>query len=134
MDQYLKAYTNVKRVTASPREVEADALTRGAEMLNRCCDAWESDERKLLLKDALKYNQKLWTIFQASVADKANPLPRELKMNIMNLCIFIDNQIFSIIAQPTQEKVRSIINVNLNLAKGLSVKIPYKSEAPDTIA
>ena len=134
MDQYLKAYANVKRVTASPREVEADALTRGAEMLNRCCDAWESEERKLLLKDALKFNQKLWTIFQTSVTDKANPLPSDLKVNIMNLCIFIDKQIFSIIAQPTQEKVRSIIDVNLTLAKGLSVKTPRKSEISGNVA
>ena len=127
MNQYLMAYTNIKRMTASPREIEADALTRGAEKLIECCERWDDCERQQLLKDALKYNQKLWTIFQKSLTAKDNPLPKDLKINVMKLGVFIDRQIFLIIAEPSLDKIRSIIDINLSLAKGLSVKVRQAS-------
>jgi flagellar protein FlaF len=57
---------------------------------------------------ALKYNQLLWSIIQADVAEKDNALPEELKANLMSLSIFVDKQ-----------TSKGLTNINLNIAEGL---------------
>ncbi len=118
----LAAYQKIQRTTGSPRETEALALTLGASKLMHCQDNWESEERTELLGDALKFNQKLWTIFQASVAGSESPLPKSLRLKLLRLSSFIDKQIFTIMAYPSPEKLTPIININLSIAAGLRAK------------
>lgn len=61
----------------------------------------------------------LWSIFQAEVSDADNPLPKELKENILNLSLFIDKRTLEIMAFPSPEKLTAIIDINQNLAAGL---------------
>ena len=118
----LDAYKKVERLTNSPRETEARVLTRGALMLRDCLDNWEAGERKKLLGEALRYNQKIWSIFQANVAADDSPLPQELRFNLLKLSAFVDRQIFAVMARPSPDKIESIINVNMSIAAGLKAK------------
>lgn len=115
----LEAYRTVQKTTMSGREIEAAVLTKGAMLLKECQNTWEDNSIRAKLDEALKYNQKIWSIFQSELAKDDNPLPQEIRSNILSLSAFIDRRIFEVMAFPTSEKLDIIININLNLAAGL---------------
>jgi flagellar biosynthesis activator protein FlaF len=118
----LAAYAKIQRTTGSPREIEAEALTMGANKLIYCRDNWKSGDRADMLNSALKFNQKLWSIFQASLGSNDNPLPKDIRLNLLRLSAYVDKQIFTIMAYPSPEKLTSIIDINLGIAEGLRKK------------
>ena len=116
----LRAYETVSKATLSGRQVEAAVLTKAALKLKNCQENWEAEDRSAKLDDALKFNQLVWSIFQAELIRPDNPLPKELRQDILNLSLFIDKRIFETMAYPAPEKLTAIININLNLAAGLN--------------
>ncbi|UCF93850.1 MAG: flagellar biosynthesis regulator FlaF [Desulfobacterales bacterium] len=115
----LNAYQMVEKTTISGRETEARVLTEAAIKLKYCLDNWEAKDRCQKLDEALTYNQRVWTLIQSDLLDKNNPLPRQLRENILSLSAFIDTRIFNIMAYPAPEKLNILIDINLNLAAGL---------------
>jgi flagellar protein FlaF len=118
----LAAYAKIQRTTGSPREIEAEALTLGANKLIYCRDNWTAPEREEMLSSALNFNQRLWSIFQASLGSNDNPMPKGIRLNLLRLSAFVDKQIFTIMAYPSPEKLTSIIDINLGIAEGLRKK------------
>ena len=55
--------------------------------------------RERELDDALGYNRKLWTLLVSAVIAEDNPLPVDIKRNILGLANFIFNQTFQIVAR-----------------------------------
>ena len=117
--QQLAAYRTVQKITSSDREIEALVLTRAAEKLAEVRNHWDAPDRDELLDDALRYNQRIWSIFQGELLKEDNPLPRQLRADILSLSAFIDRRIFEVMAFPDPEKLKVIININLNIAAGL---------------
>lgn len=115
----LNAYKSVEKTTVSGRETEARVLTEAATKLRSCQKNWDSDNRKKLLDDALNYNQRIWTIFQAELGKQDNPLPDNIKLDLLRLSSFIDKRIFEIMAYPSSEKLNILIKINENIAAGL---------------
>jgi flagellar protein FlaF len=115
----LQAYKKTHEATMSGREVEASVLSRAAIMLKECQDNWNNGDRAEKLEEALKFNQLVWSVFQSELMKEDNPLPGELKRNILTLSAFIDKRIFETMAYPAPEKLTVIININNNLAAGL---------------
>jgi flagellar protein FlaF len=103
----------------SGREIEAAALTKAAFKLRECQDNWESADRDARLDAALRLNQRIWSIFQGELLRENNPLPKQLKADILSLSMFVDRRIFDVMAFPSPEKLTAIININQNLAAGL---------------
>ena len=122
-NQY-SAYKKVERLTATPRENEARILTEGAIKLRRCLEFWDSEKRKEMLDEALDYNRRIWSIFHNSLIKPENHLPEELRTNLLKLSIFINRQILKVKIRPAPEKLTPIIDINLNIAKGLKTKPP----------
>jgi len=118
----LETYRNMQKATLSGRELEAEVLSKAAFKLNFCQDNWNDPKREEFLEEALKYNQKIWTLFQAELAKPDNPLPKKLRENLLSLSAFVDKRIFELMSFPTPEKLTAIININLNLAAGLRGK------------
>ena len=118
----MKAYESVDKSTMSGREIEAAVLTKAAQKLKECQDNWEAGDRDQKLDIALKFNQRIWSIFQSELAREDNPLPKKLKIDILSLSAFIDRRVFEIMAQPTPEKLKIIIDINNNLAAGLRTR------------
>ena len=105
--------------SAQPQnELEARALVRTASRLNNIKEHW--DEKSSELQEALDLNRKLWTIFVTDVCDESNPLPIEVKQNIVNLATFIFKQTFAVTAKPSPEALDTLININMNIARGLN--------------
>jgi flagellar biosynthesis activator protein FlaF len=115
----VEAYKAAQKTVMSDREVEAAALTKAANILKEIQDDWDAPGREEVLTHALKFNQVLWSIFQAELVDENNPLPKKLREDILSLSIFIDRRIIDIMAFPSPEKLTAIININLSLAFGL---------------
>ncbi len=103
----------------SGREIEAAALTRCAILLKECQHHWNEPNRDAMLDEALRINQMVWSILQSELVRDDNPLPVEIRQNILTLSVFIDNRIIQVMAHPEPEKLKIIIDINLNLAAGL---------------
>ena len=115
----LNAYKSVEKTTVSGRETEARVLTEAAIKLRTCQKKWDAENRSELLDEALTYNQRIWTIFQAELGKEDNPLPDNIKLDLLRLSAFIDKRIFEIMAYPDPEKLNIIIKINENIAAGL---------------
>lgn len=115
----VKSYQSVDKETMSGRETEARVLTQAALKLMDCQRNWNAPDRKTRLESALKYNQRIWSIFQVEMTKSDNPLPDSIKVNILALGRFIDKRIFDLMAFPEVEKLNIIIKINQNIAAGL---------------
>lgn len=117
MHQGTLAYRAVAKEIASPRELEANLLLKAAARLQAVVDAW--DKNRSDLDAALLYNRKLWTVFLSSALSQDNPLPAEIRQNIANLGMFIMSQTVALSSDPKIAVVKSLININRELAAGL---------------
>jgi len=115
----VNAYKQVDKKTISGRETEARVLTEAALKLKKCQENWGSPDLNTELDQALRYNQKIWSLFQGELEREDNPLPGKLKIDILRLAAFIDKRIFEVMAFPSPEKLNIIININQNIAAGL---------------
>jgi len=115
----VKSYQSVDKETMSGRETEARVLTQAALKLVDCQNNWEAPGGTKRLDSALRYNQRIWSIFQVEVSKPENPLPDNIKNNILLLARFIDQRILDIMAFPEKQKLDIVISINKNLAAGL---------------
>lgn len=119
LNNAVKTYQNVLKETMSGRETEARVLTQGALKLIECQKNWNAPDLNTRLDNALRYNQRLWSIFQVEVAKADNPLPASIKTNMLLLSRFVDRRIFETMAFPSPQKLDIIIKINQNIAAGL---------------
>ena len=115
----VEAYENVNKSTASGREIEAAVLTKAAKKLKECQMNWDAPDRAEQLDQAIRYNQRIWSIIQAELDKPENPLPTQIKVNLLRLSTYIDQRSLDIMAYPEREKLNIIININNNIAAGL---------------
>jgi flagellar protein FlaF len=113
------AYRAVQNTTNYGRELEAAVLTRAARELKVCQERWTAPDRTQRLEEALRLNQRIWSVFQSELASPDHPLPKQLRQDILSLAVFIDKRIFEVMLAPVAQKLTIIININLNLAAGL---------------
>lgn len=115
----LCAYEEVAVATLSGRELEAMILNKASAQLQRIKDSWGASDFEAELDQALKYNQQIWSFFQVELSSDENPLPVDIKKNLLTLSFFVDKRTFEIMAYPAPEKLDILININRNLAAGL---------------
>ncbi len=110
------AYRAGQTRAASGRSVEAEAFATAARMLR---EAVESPDDAHGYLRALEFNQKLWTVIEADVSDPRSPLPGDIRQDILDLAVFVDQQTSLAIKQPAAAHLASLIEINRNLATGL---------------
>ena len=88
-----KAYANVAKEAAAPRELELRLLLQAAAKLQAVHDAW--CDKPPGLSDAVLYNRRLWIVFIDAVMRDDNQLPIAIRQNILNLGIFVMGETFS---------------------------------------
>lgn len=115
----LDAYRSVEKATLSQRDLEATVLTKAALQLQSIRDNWTREDHDAQLEDALSYNQRVWSFFQAELSVEENPLPEEIKRNLLALSFFVDRRSFDVLAYPAPEKLDILISINNNVAAGL---------------
>lgn len=118
--QYSAIYEQQSKDFMPPRELEASVLSKAALKLKQCQDQWDTPEREKLLDEAIRYNQKVWSFFQSELSMPDNPLPKNIREDILNLSLFIDKRLFEVMAYPDDaRKLDIVVNINLNIAAGL---------------
>ncbi len=115
----LDAYRSVEKATLSQRDLEATVLTKAALQLQLLKDNWTREDHDAQLEDALSYNQRVWSFFQAELSVEENPLPEEIRRNLLALSFFVDRRSFDVLAYPAPEKLDILISINNNVAAGL---------------
>ncbi len=112
-------YNSMQKETLSGRELEASVLTRAGLMLKQVQENWNEPDRDAKLLESIKFNQKIWSFFQAELSDPENPLPKNLRQDILNLSLFVDKRLFEVLAHPNKDKLDIVIDIDFNIAAGL---------------
>jgi flagellar protein FlaF len=112
------AYARVAQQISSPREVEAKALLKAAMKLQDVQTNWETNRGALY--EALIFNRKLWSIFVSAALNDDNPQSIEVRQNIANIGVFVLKRTVELEVEPEAAKLTSLIEINRNIAAGLS--------------
>ena len=118
MSSAAQTYARNSQTTASPREIEAQALLKAARQLQDVVENWSGPGSRL--NSAITFNRKLWSIFMSDAINDENPLAVEIRQNIANIAVFVMKQTVEMQLNPDPEKLKSLIDINCNIAAGLS--------------
>jgi flagellar biosynthesis activator protein FlaF len=113
-----QAYARTSQTTASPREIEAQALLRAARQLQEVQANWNGPDRNM--HKALLFNRRLWSIFMTEAEANENPHPLEVRQQIANIGMFVLTRTVDMQLDPDPAKLKSLIDINCNIAAGLS--------------
>ena len=120
MSHAAQAYARTSQATANPREIEAQALLMAARKLQDVQTNWAGPDQNL--HKALLFNRRLWTIFMTAVEANDNPQPVAVRQNIANIGYFVMQRTIDIQLNPDPVKLKSLIDINCNIAAGLAGK------------
>ncbi|MBB4265647.1 flagellar biosynthesis regulator FlaF [Roseospira visakhapatnamensis] len=96
-------------------EEDAHALTQAALALSR---AIESNDRDTLAA-ALDTNLKLWIGIRTLVSRDDNPLPKDVRDNLVQLSHFVTKTTFAARDGGAKNDLEAMINTNLQISEGL---------------
>ena len=114
--QPIDAYRKIQKLALGPSGAEAEALTKAALLLDGARDAMDDYPA---YASALRFNQVLWTIIQADVAEEGNRLPDDVKSDLLSLSLFVDKRTVRALAEPKAEHLAALIEIDRNIARGL---------------
>ena len=114
----------------SPTYTEAWALIEAARRMAVAIESGPIDEVKTrnTIREALRLNWRLWTIFQAELTVGNGPVPDEIRMNMLSLCKFVDSHTIETMSKPSPEKVATLIDMNRNIASGLLASLEKEAK------
>jgi flagellar biosynthesis activator protein FlaF len=118
MSTAAQAYARTAHASASPREIEAQALLKAAKQLQEVQSNWAGPDHRM--HEALLFNRRLWSIFLSAAESNDNPQPMEIRQNIANIGVFVMTQTVDMQMNPEPAKLKSLIDINFNIAAGLS--------------
>jgi flagellar biosynthesis activator protein FlaF len=113
-----QAYARVATTSASPRDIEAQALLKAANKLQDAVTNTDMSIEQTIA--ALMYNRKLWSIFLSEALRDENPQPLDVRQKIANIGVFVLTQTAALQLSPQREHFKSLIEINRNIAAGLS--------------
>jgi flagellar protein FlaF len=118
MSSAAQAYSRTSQTTASSREIEAQALLKAARQLQDVQANWAGPDKNM--HHALLFNRRLWSIFMSAVESEENPQPLAVRQNIANIGVFVMKQTVDMQINPDPSKLKSLIDINCNIAAGLA--------------
>lgn len=115
---YMNNYVEAQKDGLSQRELESRAFICIASNLNRIKEHWESEKESL--PETLEKNKMLWNIIASSMKEDDCPHSKEVKQNILQLAAFVFKRTFELMSEPRPEGLDVLININMNIARGLN--------------
>jgi flagellar protein FlaF len=113
-----QAYARVASTSASPREIEAQALLMAANKLQEVVtNADLPIERR---NHALMFNRKLWSVFLGEALNDENLQPLDIRQRIVDISMFVLTQTMALQLSPQPDHFKPLIEINRNIAAGLS--------------
>ena len=114
------------RGEVSGREADAQALLQCANQLRTALD--DNGKDFLAYGNALRRNQKLWTMFQVALTEPENIVPDDLKNTLLSLSMYVDKVSFRAANSFAPEILKSLIDINITIATGLRAKPPEAAQ------
>src|SRR4029078_12076542 len=102
MSNAAQAYSRTSQTTASPREIEAQALLKAARQLQDVQANWAGPDKNM--HNALLVNRRLCSIFMSAVESDDNPQSLEVRQNIANIGVFVLKQTVEMQINPDPAK------------------------------
>jgi len=115
-------YKSTHNMTIDNRSIDAQALLNCASRLRIAIDGKGKD--MMAYGDAVRYNQRLWTVFRVALSEPDNPLPTSLKNTLFDLGRYIDRVSFQAVMSYSPEILDGLINLNRMIAAGLQKAQP----------
>lgn len=122
------ANKSINPMNKTTTSVEVKALEQATKNFIHCQQHWQEDAFSSDLDVALRFNQKIWDIFQTDCRRDDCALPQNVRENLLSLSVFIRRYTLEIMAKPSLKKVNTLITINENIAAGLSASAQKKSE------
>ena len=123
--EMLGSYTSHQQGQFSDREIDAQALLKCASYLKMALDDDGADFKGY--GDAIRINQRLWTMFQVALCNPDNQLPRDLKTLLLNLSRYVDRVSFNAMTGFAPQILNSLIDINRMIATGLNKRTDNKA-------
>lgn len=117
-------YSNIP-APGSPAHTESWAMIEAAK---RMAEAVLNGDKEAM-RSSLRLNWRLWTIFQASLSETEEGIPQDIRENMLRLCLFVDKHTVASLAEPTPERLNTLVNINRNIAQGLLAGMQRNVEA-----
>lgn len=125
---------HAQKHTPNQRELEARVLLKAAHKFQLLQENWD-DVTQEMLEEVLMYNRQLWMMFvDTAVEDTDEARPQALRNNIASLGIFIFKHTVKTISQPSKDKLDILIEINREIAAGLTANIKSEGKKPDSPA
>ncbi|GAB6053481.1 flagellar biosynthesis regulator FlaF [Magnetospira thiophila] len=105
------AYAKAARGPQIRSRAESEALVKAARLLD------QARHGRGDLAEALRFNHKLWTIFQADLSAAGCPLSEDLRRDLLELCDFMDQENQRAASNPAAARLDEMIAVNRTLAR-----------------
>lgn len=117
---YTNSYVTTQKEGLSQVELECRAFICSASAMNRIKEHWEEEKKNL--PDVLEKNRLLWTVIASAMKEDDCPQPQSVRNNILQLSMFVFKRTLELLGEPRPEGLDVLININLNIARGLSGK------------
>lgn len=108
-------YTQMRKASASPRQIEAELLTAIASSLEVAADP--ENGSYTALANAIHRNAQLWTALLADLAMPENSLDDQLKAQLISLGAFSMRHGNKVLSK--EEGCEPLIRINRSIAAGL---------------
>lgn len=108
-------YSNIPQ-PGNPANSEAWALIEAA---RRMAESVNHELAPAAMRDAIRLNWRLWTIFQADLSLEESKVPDDIRGNMLSLCLFIDRFTVEALMNPEKRHIDTLVNINRNIASGL---------------
>ena len=114
----------------NPTYSEAWALVEAARRMAAPLEygAIDDPENLAKLRDALRLNWRLWTIFQTELSLEEASVPENIRENMLSLCHFVDQHTVETLNETTPERVATLIELNRQIASGLLSSLQNDTE------
>jgi flagellar protein FlaF len=113
-------YQTAQNTLESPRQLEYrlfSAVTRALMDVRPLMGATHPGEVAKIAY-AIGWNRDVWNHLMPEVLDETNALSKDVKVSLINICIFV-NKHTDKITQGTSKDVDPLININRNIMDGL---------------
>ena len=115
---YTQNYAAAQKEGLTQKELESRAFINTASMLNRIKEHWEAEKKEL--PEALEKNRILWSIIASAMKEDDCPQPLAIRNNIIQLAAFVFKRTLDLLGEPKPEGLDALININMNIARGLN--------------
>ena len=118
--QALKVYENAQKTAIPLKELERLAIARMTHKLIKARDNFtQGKESYDRYANALRFNQKLWTLIQSNIVDNPTNGTASLRKSLLNLSLFIDKQTMIALRNPDPNSITPLIEINKSISGGL---------------